>query len=79
MLMAVLPLVADMNRQIVQSSKIKSIGYDRGTKTLEIEFAGGGVFQYEAVPEYIYQSLMVAASKSQYFELFIRGQFASKT
>ncbi len=67
-----------MNRQTVQSSKIRSVGYDRATKTLEIEFLGGGVFQYEHVPEYVFQNLMVAASKSQYFELFIRGVYAAK-
>ena len=40
-----------MNRKPVRSSNISSIGYDSESKTLEIEFHSGGVYQYFNVPE----------------------------
>ena len=54
-----------MNRTIVRSSNIASVGYENGT--LEIAFVNGGVYQYLNVLEQIYQGLMTAASKGRYF------------
>lgn len=43
-----------MNRILVQSSNILSIGYDSAGQMLEIEFVGGGIYQYGGVPPAIH-------------------------
>jgi len=64
-----------MIRQSVNSSNIKSIGYDSGSNTLEIEFHSGGVYQYFNVPELVYKELMQAPSHGSYFHRHIRERF----
>ena len=64
-----------MNRKDVESSNIKSVGYDKGTKTLELEFNNGGVYHYFSVPIDVYEGLMGAYSKGKYFWKNIRKEF----
>jgi len=66
---------AVMIRQPVSSSNIRSIGYDSESKTLEIEFLSGGVYQYFDVPESIYNELMSASSHGSFFHRYIRDQY----
>ena len=39
-----------MIRQPVTSSNLRTVGYDPITRTLEIEFQDGAVYQYDGVP-----------------------------
>lgn len=64
-----------MQRMLVISSMIRSVGYDKRHSLLEIEFASGKIYQYEAVPEEVYRGLMSAGSKGRYFEEQINGRF----
>lgn len=41
----------------VSSSHLKNLKYDNKTKTLEIEFLNGSVYQYEDVPEKVFREL----------------------
>lgn len=61
-----------MERKAVRSTNIASVGYDAGTKTLEIEFKSGGVYQYAGVPEKRYESLMKASAIGSYFHREIK-------
>jgi tellurite resistance-related uncharacterized protein len=64
-----------MKRIPVKSSNIKAVGYDPKVKTLEVEFkslSGPSVYQYENVPEALYQSFMSSESKGQFFDLHIK-------
>lgn len=65
-----------MNRQHVQSSNLSSVGYDSGSKTLEIEFHGGGIYQYSNVPFEIYNSLLDASSKGKFHHRYIKYNFS---
>lgn len=68
-----------MERQAVESSQIKSIGFapshvdkkdDEAANvfgTLEIEFKGGSVYQYSNVTHEIFAGLMTAESVGSYF------------
>jgi len=67
-----------MNRDNVSSSNLRSVGYEEGTFTLEIEFHGGGIYQYFEVPESVYLGLMQASSKGQYFHQNIKNSFRYK-
>lgn len=62
-----------MNRVPVQSSNLRSVGYE--DNVLEIEFLDGGVYQYFDVPESIYTGLIQAESAGKYFWANIRGAF----
>ncbi len=47
-----------MERQPVESTSVKSVGYDPETQTLEVELQSGGVYQYDAIePEYYNQTI----------------------
>ncbi|MQA32568.1 KTSC domain-containing protein [Modestobacter roseus] len=39
-----------MRRAHVQSSSVRSVGYDLDHRVLEIEYVGGGVYDYLDVP-----------------------------
>ncbi len=64
-----------MIRQPVQSSSLRTVGYDKETKVLEIEFVQGGVYRYFDVDESVYLGLISADSKGTYFQKNIRGRF----
>ncbi len=64
-----------MKRQSVDSSSIASIGYDKKSKILEIEFKHGGIYQYMDVPVEIYEELMNADSHGKYFSANIRNDY----
>jgi hypothetical protein len=61
-----------MEREHVNSSNLKSVGYDPPRQTLEIEFLNGGLYEYYNVPERIYNGLMSASSHGSYFDQFIK-------
>jgi hypothetical protein len=72
-----------MNRETVESSQLKSVGYDAEKQILEIEFKGkgeaiGGVYQYLDVPQHIHRELMAAESIGRYFGPNVRGKFQFK-
>ena len=64
-----------MEKQRVSSSTVLSIGYDRQTETLEIEFGSGRVYQYYGVPDNLHNEIMQTPSKGQFFNTYIRDQY----
>jgi len=64
-----------MNRIPVSSSNINSIGYDRQSRVLEVEFSSGDVYQYFDVPEHLYNVLMGTSSKGQFLNEHIKYNF----
>ena len=62
-----------MNRDVVSSSNIMSVGYDSGSETLEIEFKDGSVYQYYNVSEHLYEQFIASSSKGQFFYIYIRN------
>ena len=61
-----------MNRAPVSSSNLASVGYDEETRTLEVEFNSGSVYQYDRVPKSEFDGLMSAASHGRYFDQNIK-------
>jgi len=64
-----------LEKQRVSSSTVLSIGYDRQTETLEIEFGSGRVYQYYGVPDNLHNEIMQTPSKGQFFNTYIRDQY----
>jgi hypothetical protein len=67
--------ITRMEREMVSSSTIVSIGYDTTTETLEVEFKSGGVYQYYNVPVTIHQEFMQSGSKGQFHHAYIRNAY----
>jgi hypothetical protein len=67
--------IEEMEREMISSSTVVSIGYDSQTETLEIEFRNGGIYQYYNVPQTIYQQLMESGSKGQFHHAYIRNAY----
>ncbi|MFA5188286.1 MAG: KTSC domain-containing protein [Patescibacteria group bacterium] len=65
-----------MQRQSVNSTDLKSVGYEPQTNILEIEFKKGSIYQYSEVPDYIYTGLIGAASHGKYFNAHIKKHFS---
>lgn len=65
-----------MEREYVQSSNLKSIGYDSNTSTLEVEFNNGAIWQYYDVLESTYYELKSASSVGKYFNANIKGSYS---
>ena len=64
-----------MKREPVESSMLRSIGYDAEQHILELEFNSGKVYQYFEVPAQVYQDMMKDDSKGSYFRGVIDGAY----
>ena len=58
---------------------ILAVGYENSSKVLEIDFRRGSrVYRYFEVPEFLYQGLLAARSKGQFFTTRIAGRFRTE-
>jgi hypothetical protein len=69
-------VIQRIHRERVASSVFSEIGYHKTTRTLELKFAGGGVYRYKDVPRKIWDELRDASSKGAYFDTHIRNRFS---
>ncbi|MGC3976787.1 MAG: KTSC domain-containing protein [Paludibacteraceae bacterium] len=65
-----------MEREYVDSTMIRSYGFDVSISTLEVEFNSGAIWQYFDVPESVYYEMQSAGSYGKFFNANIRGQYA---
>jgi hypothetical protein len=64
-----------MQRKLVMSSELHSIGYDPAGQILEVEFRTGGIYRYLGVPQGSYDALMAATSKGRFFNTQIKPSY----
>ena len=57
-----------MERKRINSSKIRSAGYDPKSQTLELEFSDGRVVAYRGVSGEVHRQFMAAPSPTSFFE-----------
>lgn len=62
-----------MDRFIVDSTSIHSIGY--GSGVLEVEFRDGGLYEYQDVQPEVFHELTVAKSVGAYFIQNIKTKY----
>ncbi len=65
-----------MEREYIQSSNLRSIGYDANNSILEVEFNSGGIWQYYDVLESSYYEMKSSSSIGKYFNANIKGQYS---
>jgi KTSC domain len=59
----------------VDSTTLRTVGYDPERQLLQIEFQNRSIYQYFEVPQSVYEELMEAPSKGAYFNRTIRPRF----
>jgi hypothetical protein len=64
-----------VERVALESRVIVSAGYDAASRTLELEFASGRIYQYAEVPHGTYEWLLRAPSKGGYVTRMINGRY----
>ena len=67
-----------MQRKRVNSSKLRSVGYDEGTRTLEVEMSNGEVFQYVGVYPEVHRRFMAAPNPTSFFDDKIAEEYTAK-
>lgn len=61
----------------VESSNIRSIGYDESKADLHVEFKGSGIYIYHDVPKEVYDGFMAAESKGNFLAKNIKGVYSA--
>lgn len=59
----------------VDSSAIDRVEYDGGKRRLDIWFVDSGGYSYRDVPATIYEDLLAASSKGEYFNDHIKDRY----
>jgi len=67
-----------MERKKVNSSSIRTIGYDERGRVLEVEFNDGRIIQYSGVSPEVHRRLMSAPSIVSYFRDNVEESFPAK-
>ena len=62
-----------MRRVALDSSVLRSAGYDPKRRILEAEFSDGDVYDYFEVPKRAYDALLAAESHGEYFNRVIKA------
>ena len=65
-----------MKRIPIDSTSLASVGYDRASRTLEVEFQGGRVYRYFGVPPGRYRALLAAESAGRFLNTEIKGVYS---
>jgi hypothetical protein len=66
-----------MERKRVNSSRLRSVGYDERLEILEIEMSNGDVYQYRKVSPEVHRRFMNAPNPTTYFEDKIADEYGS--
>jgi hypothetical protein len=61
--------------KVMPSSVIRAYSYDALHAVLRIVFVSGAVYDYEAVPEFVYRDMKNAFSKGIFFNEHIKDKF----
>lgn len=67
-----------MEMKNVNSGKLRAIGYDAKTRTLQIRFDDGNTYQYSGVGEVLWRRLSTSSSAWSFYRDNIEEEFAAK-
>ena len=59
----------------VDSSNVRSVGFDDDSSTLQVEFLNGSLYQYFDVPRQIFDGLLAAGSVGSYLHNNVKGVY----
>ena len=58
-----------------ESVRLRSVGYDQATRTLEVEQLDGALYQYCDVPKQMHERLMRTRSKGRFLDAKIKPRY----
>ena len=64
-----------MNITAVESTTLAALAYDDAHEILQLEFRSRAIYRYFGVPAPVYEALLAAPSRGEYFNRLIRGSF----
>ncbi len=64
-----------MVRQQVESSSVRSLGYDGADRALEVEFLSGAVYRYLDVPTRVVEAMATTPSIGSYLARNVRNRY----
>ena len=64
-----------MKRELVESDALVSVGYNRETQVLQIEFEGGRIYDYYDVPRQVHDWLLRVQNKGAYLNQIIKERY----
>lgn len=67
-----------MERKKLNSGNIRAVGYDPGSQTLEIEFAGGSIVQYTRVSPEVYRRFAGSSAPMSFFRDNIEEAYSAR-
>ncbi len=67
-----------MERKRVNSSRLRSVGYDEKNQVLEVELSNGQVWQYTKVSPEVHRRFMAAPNPTSYFDDKIAEEYSSR-
>jgi YD repeat-containing protein len=67
-----------MERKKVNSDKIRSVGYDASSQTLEVELSDGSIWQYTRVPPEVHRRFLAAPTMGSYYRDNIEEDYSRK-
>jgi hypothetical protein len=67
-----------MERSPLDSSAVRSAGYDDASQVLELEFSNGRIYQFDAVPRAVYDWLLRTPNKGGYVNRMINGRYTHR-
>ena len=62
-----------MGMQLVKSSNVEAVGYEAETKTLQVKFKSGSIYQYAGVQPEMYADLLAAESVGRFVSQVVRA------
>jgi len=67
-----------VERKRVNSSKLRSVGYDEPTRTMEVEMSNGQIYQYTGVYPEVYRRFMAAPNPTSFFDDKIAEEYTAR-
>ncbi|HTO44428.1 MAG TPA: KTSC domain-containing protein [Burkholderiales bacterium] len=67
-----------MERKKVNSSQIRSVGYDSATQMLEVELTDGTIWQYSKVPSEVHRRFMAAPTMISFYRDSIEDDYSRR-
>ncbi|MCG6951364.1 MAG: KTSC domain-containing protein [Burkholderiales bacterium] len=67
-----------MERKRVNSSRIRSVGYDERNQLLEVELSNGTVYQYSRVSPEVHRRFMAAPNPTSYYDDKIAEEYTAR-
>ena len=67
-----------MERRKVNSSKIRSVGYDERARVLEVEHSDGSIYQYSGVSNEVHRRMMAAPTIASFYQDRIEEDYSRK-